>query len=226
MLFIGENGSPEIRSKATAKLEAHDKWMELPPCEHEQMMLDGCTLGNAGFVSIVRDMLAVQEEDNPVLLGKVFYSGTHCGDHLGIRDVRRLAVELDRLEESELLGTAPAGQTVKEIRAVIRSLRRMATVALSIHKPLRSEDACCGGRMEKTRDSMSDELRPEYDLSELLRGGVRGKYAKRYHAGTNLVLLDPDVRKGFRDEKAVNDALRLVIELRKVGSRGRRAKRG
>jgi hypothetical protein len=58
--------------------------------------------------------------------------------------------------------------------------------------------------MKKTRDSMSDELRPEYDLSELLRGGVRGKYAKRYHAGTNLVLLDPDVRKGFRDEKAVS----------------------
>ena len=41
--------------------------------------------------------------------------------------------------------------------------------------------------------------------------------AKRYQAGANLVLLDPDVRKAFRDERAVNDALRLVIELRKVG---------
>ena len=59
---------------------------------------------------------------------------------------------------------------------------------------------------------------PEYDLGQLLKGGVRGKYAKRYHAGTNLVLLDPDVRKAFRSEKAVNDALRLVIELRKLGS--------
>jgi hypothetical protein len=65
---------------------------------------------------------------------------------------------------------------------------------------------------------MNDELRPEYDLGQLLKGGVRGKYAKRYHAGTNLVLLDPDVRKAFRNERAVNDALRLVIELRKVGS--------
>ena len=65
---------------------------------------------------------------------------------------------------------------------------------------------------------MNDELRPEYDLGRLLKGGVRGKYAKRYHAGTNLVLLDPDVRKAFRSERAVNDALRLVIELRKVGS--------
>jgi hypothetical protein len=45
--------------------------------------------------------------------------------------------------------------------------------------------------------------------------GVRGKHAKRYHAGTNLVLLDPDIRKAFRSERAVNDALRLVIELRK-----------
>ena len=59
---------------------------------------------------------------------------------------------------------------------------------------------------------------PEYDLLQLLRGGVRGKYAKRYHGGTNLILLDPDVRKAFRSGKAVNDALRLVIELRKVGS--------
>jgi hypothetical protein len=65
---------------------------------------------------------------------------------------------------------------------------------------------------------MNDELRPEYDLGRLLKGGVRGKYAKRYHAGTNLILLDPDVRKAFRSERAVNDALRLVIELRKVGS--------
>ena len=59
---------------------------------------------------------------------------------------------------------------------------------------------------------MNDELRPEYDLGQLLKGGVRGKYAKRYHAGTNLILLDPDVHKAFRSGRAVNDALHLVIE--------------
>jgi hypothetical protein len=69
---------------------------------------------------------------------------------------------------------------------------------------------------EETADKVSDDLRPEYDLRQILKGGVRGKYAKRYHAGTNLVLLDPDVRKSFRSEKAVNDTLRLVIELRKL----------
>jgi hypothetical protein len=73
--------------------------------------------------------------------------------------------------------------------------------------------------MNKRSDKRNDELRPEYDLRQLLKGGVRGKYAKRYHAGTNLVLLDPDIRKAFRSEKAVNEALRLVLQLRQVGSR-------
>ena len=73
--------------------------------------------------------------------------------------------------------------------------------------------------MKKRSDKMNDELRPEYDLRQLLQAGVRGKYAKRYHSGTNLVLLDPDILKAFRSEKAVNEALRLVLELRKLGSR-------
>jgi len=64
---------------------------------------------------------------------------------------------------------------------------------------------------------MSDELRPEYDLRELLKDGVRGKYAERYKEGTNLVLLEPDVAKVFaNNENAVNEALRLVIELKKL----------
>ncbi len=57
-----------------------------------------------------------------------------------------------------------------------------------------------------------DELRPEYDLSEL-KGRVRGKYAERYREGTNLVLLEPDVAAVFPDAKTVNDTLRLLIKL-------------
>lgn len=72
--------------------------------------------------------------------------------------------------------------------------------------------------MAKSTIKTADDLRPEYNLRELLRGCVRGKYAKAYQAGTNLVALAPDVKKVFPDEAAVNDALRLVIELRKVGT--------
>jgi hypothetical protein len=77
--------------------------------------------------------------------------------------------------------------------------------------------------MRKKREiEMDDNLRPEYDLRELLKGGVRGKYAKRYRAGTNLVLLAPDVAKAFPTEDAVNEALRLVIRLTKIPNGRRR----
>ncbi len=55
-----------------------------------------------------------------------------------------------------------------------------------------------------------DELRREYDRSKL-KGGVRGKYAARYRAGTNLVLFSPDVAKYFTDEQSVSAALRTLI---------------
>ncbi len=63
---------------------------------------------------------------------------------------------------------------------------------------------------------MNDELRSEYDLPELLKGGVRGKYASRYREGTNLVLLAPDVAAVFPDAEAVNEALRLVMQLAQI----------
>ena len=57
-----------------------------------------------------------------------------------------------------------------------------------------------------------DELRPEYHLEDFGRG-IRGKYSKVYRSGTNLVLLKPDVAAAFPTEKAVNDALRSLINL-------------
>lgn len=83
--------------------------------------------------------------------------------------------------------------------------------------------------MKKRR---SDDLRPEYDLSQL-KGGVRGKYYKEAAAGTNLVLLEPDVAQTFPDSGSVNRALRLLQEVatksstrsRKVARYRRRATR-
>lgn len=61
-----------------------------------------------------------------------------------------------------------------------------------------------------------DELRPEYDMAALLKGGVRGKYVERYRQGTNMVLLEPDVAQAFPDARAVNEALRLVMRLTQI----------
>jgi hypothetical protein len=67
--------------------------------------------------------------------------------------------------------------------------------------------------MKKTnRRETDDDLRPEYDLSKL-KNGVRGKYAKRFQKGTNLVLLSPDVAAYFPNEESVNSALRSLVEI-------------
>ncbi len=61
-----------------------------------------------------------------------------------------------------------------------------------------------------------DELRPEYNLSQLLRKGIRGKYATQYQEGVNLVLLAPDVAAAFTSAAAVNEALRLVLQISQI----------
>jgi hypothetical protein len=57
-----------------------------------------------------------------------------------------------------------------------------------------------------------NELRPEYRREDLGQG-IRGKYFESYQKGTNLVLISPDVAKAFPTEKAINEALRSLIDL-------------
>ncbi len=54
----------------------------------------------------------------------------------------------------------------------------------------------------------ANQMRAEYDFS----GAVRGKYYQRYLESTNVVVLDPDVAKRFKNSTAVNEALRSLTE--------------
>ena len=78
--------------------------------------------------------------------------------------------------------------------------------------------------VRKTNASeVEDDLRPEYDFSKMKIVG-RGIYAKRYRSGTNLVLLDRDVRQAFPDDESVNEALRVVAQAgKRLVSRGRKS---
>jgi hypothetical protein len=66
--------------------------------------------------------------------------------------------------------------------------------------------------MKKANRKTLDDMRPEYDFGSM-KGGVRGKYVRRFRAGTNLILLDPALAKAFPNEAAVNGALRAVLTL-------------
>jgi hypothetical protein len=64
--------------------------------------------------------------------------------------------------------------------------------------------------MKRTPPVPTDDVRPEYDFAAM-KGGVRGKYVRRIHEGTNIVLIEPEVSEAFPTEKAVNEALRGVL---------------
>jgi len=71
--------------------------------------------------------------------------------------------------------------------------------------------------MKKVK-ATQDELRPEYKRSDL--GKIeRGKYAARLEAETNIVLLEPEIAQAFPNDKAVNSALRSLLEIAKASAR-------
>jgi hypothetical protein len=61
--------------------------------------------------------------------------------------------------------------------------------------------------MKKMRNT--NDLLPEYDFSK----GIRGKYAKRYAEGTNVVVIDPDIAEYFPDHDSVNKSLRSIVSI-------------
>ena len=66
------------------------------------------------------------------------------------------------------------------------------------------------GSMKKSDLTVNHGLRSEYDFASM-KNGVRGKYVRRFRAGTNVVLLEPEVAEAFPTEDAVNEALRGVL---------------
>lgn len=72
--------------------------------------------------------------------------------------------------------------------------------------------------MKKSKSELHDWLRPEYTRADF-GAFVRGKYADRVRASTNVVVLDPQVAKAFPNDEAVNAALRGLMKLARSSAR-------
>ena len=64
---------------------------------------------------------------------------------------------------------------------------------------------------QKINPRRDEDILPEYDFAH----GVRGKHHEAYKAGTNVVFLEPDLAKVFKDSDSVNRVLRLLLNLAK-----------
>ena len=67
----------------------------------------------------------------------------------------------------------------------------------------------------KKAKSKKDTLRDEYKRSDFPGGFVRGKYAARAAAASNIVVLEPELASAFPDSAAVNQALRIILQAAK-----------
>ena len=74
--------------------------------------------------------------------------------------------------------------------------------------------------MKKAKHDRVSEMRAEYDFRE----GVHGKYAAKLARGSNIIVLEPDIAKVFRDSKSVNHALRSLLDLARRESHARKGR--
>ena len=89
---------------------------------------------------------------------------------------------------------------------VVAHTKEATISALSARESRADEN---GGIMKKKAPEKNNEMLREYDFSK----GVRGKYARRYARGSNVVVLEPDVAKVFPNAEAVNSSLRSLADI-------------
>jgi hypothetical protein len=130
-VYLQPNGSLEPRSHKPEVLERFDVW-RAGACRHEEGMIAGDFLGNATHVDQLRDALWEKRNLFPILVGKVIYCGTHTGDRLSLRDVAKLAIELDRLKSIQ----TGEKSLDKDLQILRRKLQKLVRVALKIQKPI------------------------------------------------------------------------------------------
>ena len=79
--------------------------------------------------------------------------------------------------------------------------------------PISLESPAMNGRIMKMPDLNLNQ--PEMESEYSFKSGVRGKYARQYAEGSNIVVLSPEIARHFPTSESVNDALRNLLELAK-----------
>ncbi len=131
LVYVLPNGDQECRSKDSKVLDRFDRWRE-NACRHEAGMIAGDWLGNEWLIGSIRDELSRRPRKLPTLLNWVIYSGTHCGDHLTLKMVAKLEVELDRLK-AHRSGNKELDRGIQKLR---RQLQKLVRASLKIGKPI------------------------------------------------------------------------------------------
>lgn len=131
-VYVSEEGGLECRNTDLDTQMAFDAWRCNDACEHEDTTIIHHYIGNISLVGLLRQELSKQPDDLSMILTKVIYSGTHCGDFLTIDDIRDLQHEMPRLKNFQC-GKADSQSFVDEFYA---QLAELIECALTVNKPI------------------------------------------------------------------------------------------
>jgi hypothetical protein len=129
LVYVDECG--QVVDAPGADVEAFDAWAATA-CEHPGGELIHHRLGNIALIEFLRAELSRSRGGFPILLNKVVYDGTHCGDHLDLPTVGFLGAEINSMrslhcedsEEEELL------------RTFERQMEELVAASLAVRKPI------------------------------------------------------------------------------------------
>lgn len=123
----------------TERYLAFDRWRDGAMCEHRDGVLIHFRLGNIGMIGTINAFLAEQPEHYPVLLKKVVYSGSHCGDQLSLDDAVALGPELRHLED-RLSNTRVTDESQRDLLIIFRGfhdkLRALRELSIRVKRPI------------------------------------------------------------------------------------------
>jgi hypothetical protein len=137
LVRVSEEGRPEIYTEDFSKQTIFDQWEVGKPCGHERFKFIHHRIGNIDGVGRLRIALESHAgrygRQFPIILEKVIYSGTHCGDMLNKEDVILLRKELKELED--ILETG-AGSEFERLEHFREQMRELVEASLALNKPI------------------------------------------------------------------------------------------
>ncbi len=131
-LFVSEYGSIEWNFIDLQTDLILDQWIAHSACENQNSVLLHHYLGNIALIALLRSELAIESHKFPVLLEKVLYSGTHCGDFLPFADVELLKIEVSQLSNHISL-TKVDQHFVNEFQ---KKMEELIAASLLVQKPI------------------------------------------------------------------------------------------
>ena len=128
-----EGGSIETEDGGDLQLSFEfDEWRQKHACEHPDTRLVAHHLGNVATIKAIHEELSAQAEAFPILLGRVVRDGVHCGHHIPIDELPRLADEVGRLKAFN--AADPENSEVLKYFEV--QMRELVEAALKVNKPI------------------------------------------------------------------------------------------